>query len=222
MASMSAAMLLDGLYPNSTTASSVLTGTAAAACTPLGDGGVLVMKRLSRTSTTSAGNVPSVKIRNSEFVAPAIELPTESPIRATDDVTLSRVMMRTLNPGDGKPWVPRKSQAGMRRVPAVPARTMSLNQIPSNCWLTVDAASTIVAPVNVPRPYWAASVSASRILVQRWLGLLAVASPGSSTGGNAPPAVRGPFDAENSVDTMAPLGQTRTTPAVARIAWSVR
>ena len=57
------------------------------------------------------------------------------------------------------------------------------------------------------------------IRVQWWFGFLLVPSPPvSSTTGNAPPAVRGPFDAENSVDTTAPFGQMRISPAVAAIA----
>ncbi len=44
------------------------------------------MNRLSSTLIDSARNVPSVSVRNSDVDAPAIELPTESPISATDDV----------------------------------------------------------------------------------------------------------------------------------------
>ncbi len=58
--------------------------------------------------------------------------------------------------------------------------------------------------------------------VQRCSGLAGSASAGSSTAGNEPPAVRGPLDAENSVDTIRPVdGQRRTLPAVAAIAASV-
>ncbi len=57
---------------------------------------------------------------------------------------------------------------------------------------------------------------------QRWLGLFAVPSPpASSRTGNDPPAVRGPFDAENSVDTIEPPA-TRILPAVAATAWLLR
>ena len=57
--------------------------------------------------------------------------------------------------------------------------------------------------------------------VQRCKGLAGSASAGSSTAGNDPPAVRGPLDAENSVDTIRPVdGQRRTLPAVAPIAAS--
>ncbi len=134
IASMSAAMSVEGLYPSSTMARSRFVGTVPAACTPLGDGGVLVMKRLSSTSTASDVNVPSVNVRNSEVTAPATELPTESPMNATFPGIESRVTTLTLNPGDGSPCWPRKSQAFRRAVcPFEPVSTMSLNQIPSNC-----------------------------------------------------------------------------------------
>ena len=59
--------------------------------------------------------------------------------------------------------------------------------------------------------------------VHSWSGLGSTSSNGSFTAGNDPPAVRGPFDAENSVDTRSfvPL-HTRTSPAVAAIAALVR
>ncbi len=64
------------------------------------------------------------------------------------------------------------------------------------------------------------------IRVHRWYGLGAVSSPMSVTTGNAPPAVLGPFEAENSVDTIVPAfgcpaGHSRTTLAVAATAASV-
>ena len=56
------------------------------------------------------------------------------------------------------------------------------------------------------------------IRVQRWLGFCGTSSNGSLIAGNVPPAVRGPFDAENSVATMAPLDDRRTRPAVSATA----
>ena len=79
----------------------------------------------------------------------------------------------------------------------------------------------IVAPVIFPSPCCAAKVSASMMRVHRWYGFGAVSSPMSVTTGNAPPAVLGPFDAENSVDTIWPDGHFRMTLAVARMAASV-
>jgi hypothetical protein len=70
-------------------------------------------------------------------------------------------------------------------------------------------------------PYRDMTASASITLVQRWSGLPGWSSKGSSTDGNEPPAVRGPFEAEYSVDTIEPSGQRRTTPAVSWIALSV-
>ena len=56
--------------------------------------------------------------------------------------------------------------------------------------------------------------SPSMMRVQRWLGFCATSSKGSLIAGNVPPAVRGPLEAENSVDTMAPLDERRIRPAV--------
>ena len=46
------------------------------------------------------------------------------------------------------------------------------------------------------------SASASITRVHRWFGLPGWSSYGSSTEGKLPPAVYGPFDAENSVETI--------------------
>lgn len=103
---------------------------------------------------------------------------------------------------------------------------MSLNQMPSYCWYWLAAASTIDAEVTEPSPYLDARSSASSTRVHLWFRLFVIASAGSSTGGNAPPAVRGPFDAENSVATTDPERgvpgfQRRITPAVSAMAVSV-
>ncbi len=174
------------------------------------------MNRLTSVSTVSDANVPSVRVVNSSFA----DSPTESPITATVVPSESRVTTRTVNPGDGSPCSPRKSHAFIRFVvPFDPVSTMSLNQMPSYCWYWLAPASTIDAEVTEPSPYFAASASASNTRVQRWLGLFPIASAGSSMAGNTPPAVRGPFDAENSVDTMLAVPfHIRTTPAVAAIA----
>jgi hypothetical protein len=195
-------------------------GRRLAACTPLGDGGVFVTNLPTSVSIVNDANVPSVTLVNSSLA----DSPTESPIRATFVPSVSRVITRMVNPGDGSPWSRRKSHAFIRVVrPFDPVSTMSLNQMPSYCRYWLAAASVIDAAATVPNPYLVARSSASRIRVQRWLGLREVPSPGtSSRGANTPPAVRGPFDAENSVETTEPFGQRRTTPAVAAIAWSVR
>jgi hypothetical protein len=59
--------------------------------------------------------------------------------------------------------------------------------------------------------------------LQRTKGLKSVWSPGSSTAGKFTPAVRAPFDDENSVDTgtVGAAGRTRIMRAVSRIARSV-
>src|SRR5690606_14645886 len=80
---------------------------------------------------------------------------------------------------------------------------------------------SVWTPFAVPRPYRDMSASASITRVHRWFGLPGWSSYGSSTEGKLPPAVYGPFDAENSVETIAPPGHRRTTDAVSAIARSV-
>ena len=103
MASMSAAMFTDGLYPSSTIATSRSIGRAFATSTPLGAGGDLVMNRPLSVSIDNELKVPSVRIGSSDVGVPAIELPTESPIRATLTLTGSRVATRVEKPADGRP-----------------------------------------------------------------------------------------------------------------------
>ena len=69
-----------------------------------------------------------------------------------------------------------------------------------------------------------AASTAARVTVtdQVWLVLPAMSSPSSTTTGNAPPAVRPPLDAPNSVRAMRPSENVRTCPAVAAMAPLVR
>jgi len=120
--------------------------------------------------------------------------PTESPMNdSRAEVATLRVIGNSSNPGDGSPNALRKSHAVAS---SAPLRTTLLAQTPSN----VDPSSwTVAMPLPSGSPYLVAIASASMMRVHVCSGLPGTSSHGSSTAGNDPPAVRGPFEAENSV-----------------------
>ena len=216
------------LYPSSTTTRSSPNVRSAAISTPLvPEHEDRFVHRLETALIVGEVKDPSITERNSEVLADAMLLPTESPMNPNlVGATISRTT-RTVKPGDGRLRSLRKSHEFIRLLPDLPVKTRSSNQIPSYPWYWLAAALTIDAEASCPMPYSDSSVSASMTRVQRWFGLRSVSSPMSLTAGNAPPAVRGPFDAENSVETSwpafgCPTGHRRTTLAVVATAASVR
>ena len=159
--------------------------------------------------------MPSVRMRSVDVSSAATLTPTESPMNenAPEPVTPRVTGMRS-NPCDGKPSSLRSDRTLVVR--GHPVR--SLFQMPSKAG---TGSGAVPMPPTFDVPHHDASQSASIRRVHRWSGLSGTSSYGSSTAGNEPPAVRGPLDAENSVETIAPAVVRRTTVAVSTIAWSV-
>src|SRR4029079_14847304 len=195
------------LSPSWTTTRSVPIGQVLAADTPSGIDPPCV-RRDTMLSHVADPNTPSTSTRNSEASVSETLTPTESPMNDKRfDVVTPRMIGNSSNPGDGRPNALRKSQAVAS---SAPLRTTLLAQIPAK----LEPLSWAVA-MSLPlgSPYLEAIASASMIRVHVWSGLPGTSSQGSSTAGYEPPAVRGPLEAENSVDTSTPL-LMRTTVAV--------
>ena len=174
------------------------------------------MHRFVAASYSAVVKTPSSSAGSSEVVPSDMLSPTESPMNRIefDDAT-SRLIARIVKPCDGNPYDERKSSALNTIEPFSPAIRTRLSQTPTN---GVVGSGSVDAAVIVPRPNALPTRSASTIRVHRWLGLAATSSAGSSTDGNVPPAVRGPFDAENSVAAMVPFENRRTRFAVSAMA----